>query len=228
MALPPWRPPPPRRFVVAVDLLRTWWSAPRLRAGGLAAVSLVAGALWYRADGDRAGLVRLVEEASTPAVPGQASPGRPSIDMTPLVVHVAGAVARPGLVRVSSGARVADALEAAGGPVGEADVDRLNLAARLLDGQQVMVFRLGEVARQGEVAGAPDRGTEPQSGGGTVDLNTATVAELDGLPGIGPATARAIIGYRERHGGFRSVRQLLDVGGIGERRLDELRQRVRV
>lgn len=220
MSALPSRPDPPGPFVVAVDLLRAWWSTPRVRAGALVAASLVGGLLWHlggsnRERSDRAELVRLVEESSTARAP------RPSTGSDTLVIHVAGAVARPGLVRVASGARVADALAAAGGPVPEADVDRLNLAARVLDGQRIAIVR------KGDSGGQPELGAEAEAGG-ILDLNTATISQLEGLPGIGPATAKAILDYRQRRGGFRSVRQLLDVGGIGERRLADLSELLRV
>ncbi|MGH9022792.1 MAG: helix-hairpin-helix domain-containing protein [Acidimicrobiia bacterium] len=187
----------------------------------MVAVSLVSGLVLHLGSSndersDRAELVRMVEESSTTRVP---SPITGSA--TTLVIHVAGAVARPGLVRVAAEARVADALEAAGGPAPEADVDRLNLAARVLDGQRIAVVRKGESEEEQEL------GAEAAAGG-VLDLNTATISQLEGLPGIGPATAKAILDYRRRRGGFRSLRQLLDVGGIGERRLADLSERLRV
>jgi competence protein ComEA len=143
-----------------------------------------------------------------------------------VVVHVAGAVVRPGLYRLPAGSRVADAIDLAGGPRPRADLDRLNLAARLVDGQRVAVSRRGEPPLPGSVeAAVAADGTTPT---GPVDLNTAGMAELETLPGVGPATARKILEERTRRGGFRSVRDLLGVPGIGERRFAELRSRVRV
>lgn len=142
-----------------------------------------------------------------------------------VVVHVAGAVVRPGVHRLAAGARAIDAVDAAGGALAEADLGRLNLAALVEDGQQVYVPRVGE-----ERPSAPDAGAgsvADASGGGVasqpVDLNTATVDELDELPGIGPSIAAAIASYRDEHGPFTSVDQLIDVRGIGEARLEELR-----
>jgi competence protein ComEA len=139
-----------------------------------------------------------------------------------VVVHAAGAVAAPGLYHLPSGSRVADLLAAAGGATPDADVDGVNLAAPLLDGQRHYVPRTGEVPPP--VAG--DATPSPLSGGATgapVNLNTASVAELDGLPGVGPTTAQAIIDHRSTHGPFGSVEELLDVRGIGDAKLEQLR-----
>jgi competence protein ComEA len=138
-----------------------------------------------------------------------------------LVVHAAGAVARPGVYRVQPGARVIDVVDAAGGPAPDADVNRLNLAALVADGSQVYVPRVGEAApaTSGSAAAAPS---------GPLDLNTATLDQLDELPGVGPATAKAILAERERRGRFRSVDDLLDVRGIGPAKLDALRDLVTV
>lgn len=147
-----------------------------------------------------------------------------------VVVHAAGAVARPGLYRLPAGSRVADLVDAAGGLAPGADADRINLAAPLEDGQRVYIPRAGEaIPPENPVAGGPG-----PDGGGTpsalepLDLNQATVDELDTLPGIGPTIAGAIVRYRDEHGPFRSVEQLLDVPGIGEAKLAQLRDLVRV
>ena len=142
-----------------------------------------------------------------------------------VVVHVAGAVATPGVQRLDAGSRVIDAVGAAGGLAPDADASRLNLAAELVDGQQVYVVRVGEAAPAVAAAGGPG----PSPGGGPeppIDLNTASAADLEELPGIGPATAEAIIDHREQHGPFPSVESLLDVRGIGDAKLAELRDRV--
>jgi competence protein ComEA len=149
-----------------------------------------------------------------------------------LAVHVAGAVAHPGLYRLEAGSRVADAVARAGGSLARADLDRLNLAARLVDGQKVYVARRGEPgpppsAGLGLGDGSPGDGTGPESTE-PIDLNAAGLAALDALPGIGPATARAILEERARRGGFRSTRDLLRVAGIGEGRFARLKDRVRV
>jgi competence protein ComEA len=134
-----------------------------------------------------------------------------------LVVHVVGAVRRPGLFRLKEGARVADALARAGGPTRRADLAAVNLAAPLADGQQVVVpARLppGAAATGAPVAGAK------------VSLAIATVDQLDELPGIGPITAQKIVDWRTAHGPFRSVEDLDDVPGIGPARIEQLRDLV--
>lgn len=130
-----------------------------------------------------------------------------------LVVDVAGAVRRPGLYHLAAGTRIADAVAAAGGATGKADVTLVNLAAPLADGEQVLV-----PARAGATAagGAPSP-TAP------LDLNTASVVELDALPGVGPATAQKIIDYRQAHGPFRSIDELEGVPGIGPSKLAQLK-----
>lgn len=140
-----------------------------------------------------------------------------------LVVHVAGAVQSPGVVEVPSGTRVGEALEAAGGASAEADLDALNLAAAVTDGQQVYV------PREGEAAPAPTDGGSPTgSTGAVIDLNTADLAALDTLPGIGPALAQRIVDWRSAHGPFASVDALLEVSGIGPATLERLRDLVTV
>jgi competence protein ComEA len=151
---------------------------------------------------------------------------------TALAVHVAGAVTHPGLYRLEAGSRVADAVARAGGSLARADLDRLNLAARLVDGQKVYVARRGEPGPPPPAGlalgdGSPGDGAGPESTE-PIDLNAAGLAALDSLPGIGPATARAILEERARRGGFRSTRDLLRVAGIGEGRFARLKDRVRV
>jgi competence protein ComEA len=151
-----------------------------------------------------------------------------------VVVHVAGAVARPGVVELASGSRVIDAVEAAGGGLPDADLDRLNLAAKIVDGQRVLVQRVGDPpATEGSGSatpgGAGSSGATPGSSmGGPLNLNTATLDQLDELPGIGPSLGAAIIAERDRRGGFKSVNELRDVRGIGEKRFADLRDLVTV
>ena len=139
-----------------------------------------------------------------------------------LVVHVAGAVRRPGVYELRAGARVADAVAKAGGARRRADLGAVNLAAELQDGRQVLVPLRAE---PGSAAASAGGATTP---GVPLDLNTATVEQLDELDGIGPATAQQIVAYREAHGGFGSVEELDQVPGIGETRLAALRDKVRV
>jgi competence protein ComEA len=167
-----------------------------------------------------------------------ASP-KPPAD-TPVVVSVVGLVGKPGLVTLDSGARIADALTAAGGPLDGADLLELNMARRLADGEQIVVgiaSAPGEPAIMGSSVSPglrPAATDAPSIPGGTaapegpVDLNSATLEQLDALPGIGPVTAAAIVAWRDANGRFTSVDQLGDVDGIGPARLDKLRNRVHV
>ncbi len=140
----------------------------------------------------------------------------------PIVVSVVGRVVEPGLVTLETGARVADALHAAGGPVPGADLGALNLARRLTDGEQLYV---GVPPPAGaEPAGAT--GADPSGAGGQVDLNSASLAELDTLPGVGPVTAERIVDFRERNGRFTTVDQLREIEGIGPARFATLKELV--
>jgi len=132
-----------------------------------------------------------------------------------LVVDVAGAVRRPGLHRLSRGTRIADAVAAAGGATAKADLVLVNLAAPLADGEQIVVPVRGAVgAATASGAASP---TAP------LDLNAATLEQLDGLPGVGPATAAKIIAFRQAHGPFHSVEELDAVPGIGPARIEQLK-----
>jgi competence protein ComEA len=148
------------------------------------------------------------------------------------VVHVVGAVLAPGVVRLGSEARVVDAIVAAGGLAPGADTARVNLAAPLLDGSRIVVPAVGQEVPvevpTSVAAGAGSQGAPGGAPGGVapIDLNTATVEQLDSLPGVGPATAEAILSHRESNGPFTSVEQLLDVRGIGEAKLESLRDLV--
>jgi len=132
-------------------------------------------------------------------------------------VDVVGAVRRPGLYRLHTGERVADAVARAGGPTRAAQLELLNLAALVADGEQVVVPRRGAAAAS---SAAPDGAA---SSGGPVHLNSATLEQLDELPGVGPVTAQKIVDYRTEHGGFGSVDELDAVPGIGPARLADLR-----
>jgi competence protein ComEA len=164
----------------------------------------------------------------------------PVVDQ-PVVVSVVGLVNTPGLVTLTPGARVADAVSAAGGALNGADSVGLNLARRLADGEQVVVGLApapgGPAALGSSVSGAASPGESATTGptGGPnqspdtpLDLNTATAEQLDALPGVGPVTAAAIVAWRAKNGAFSSVDQLGDVDGIGPARLDRLRALVRV
>jgi len=164
---------------------------------------------------------------TTPAAPlppppaaGAGVTGAPS---SRVVVDVVGAVRRPGLYRLEQGSRIADAVARAGGAVGKADLAQVNLAAPLADGEQVVIPKRGAAvaaASGGGSAAAPGAPSAP------VQLSTATLEQLDSLPGVGPVTAQKILDYREKHGAFSSVDELDAVPGIGPKRLDQLRELV--
>ena len=160
--------------------------------------------------------------APLPGAPAEVPSGAPAGEV---VVAVAGKVQRPGLVRLPAGSRVDDAVRAAGGPLPGADVGLLNLARKLVDGEQVLVG-------VDPPPGAPQPGAPPAAGAapaaGPLDLNAATVADLDALPGIGPVLAQRIVDWRTEHGRFASVEQLREVTGIGESKYADLEGRVRV
>jgi competence protein ComEA len=134
-----------------------------------------------------------------------------------LTVDIVGAVRRPGLYRLPRGARVADALARAGGPTRAAQLELVNLAAPIADGEQVVFPRRGAAAPAGVAAGSSGAAAGP------VHLNTATVDQLDALPGIGPVTAQKILDYRQQHGAFSSVDELDAVSGIGPAKLAQLK-----
>ena len=199
-----------------MDSLRTRFAAatagrplPLFLAAAVAAVVLVVAVLL--AAGQASGST--AEAPAVRVVPTTAAP-------TPVLVHVSGAVRHPGLVALPAGSRIVDALTAAGGPTGAADQSGVNLAARVADGQQVVVPKRGVAppAAASGPAGAP--------GSTTVSLGSATAEQLETLPRIGPALAARIIAYRDAHGGFSSVDQLSEVGGIGPKTLAGLRDLV--
>jgi competence protein ComEA len=140
-----------------------------------------------------------------------------------VVVDVVGAVRRPGLYRLTQGTRIADAVARAGGATDKADLAQVNLAAPLADGEQVVVPRRGV---PGAVVGGGGGGPGAGASTGPVHLSTATLDQLDSLPGIGPVTAQKILDYRSKHGAFSSVDELDAVPGIGPSRMDQLRDLV--
>lgn len=146
-----------------------------------------------------------------------------------LAVHVAGAVNMPGVYRFKKGARVIEAVERAV-PLPEADLDSLNLAQPLVDGAKIYVPRKGEAPLSSGMSAGEGQGSAPPfSQGSKVNINTASAEELDDvLPGIGPTLAQRIVEYREKHGPFRSVEDLKNVSGIGERRFEQIKDLVTI
>lgn len=230
----PDRPPPSRPFGEVVQAWITWFGLSRLIVTAMAVLGVGAGGYW---------LLRAPPPAiesslpyaqpvlsSTSVAAGAGSPTtRPASSESPsahgpIVVYVAGSVVSPGVYRLDADARVQQAVAAAGGAAADADLDAMNLAAPLRDGDRVYVPHAG-------VAVPPVIGVTGAGGGANIDvapsgpisLNAASAAELDILPGVGPSTAAAIVAYREQHGPFASVDDLLNVRGIGAAKLDAIR-----
>lgn len=171
----------------------------QMTAAAVAVVMLVGGAIWFGLGPDPqppTGPVVTLETQFTAMV----------------TIHVSGAVLHPGVVVVEAGGRVADALAAAGGATRDADLSRINLAATIRDGDLITV---PDFAAPGEVSERPDVGG--------IDINRSTAGQLEGLPGVGPVLAERIVGYRDDHGLFAQIEDLLDVPGIGEAKLAGMR-----
>lgn len=166
-------------------------------------------------------VVERAEQEGAPSVEGE---GATAEEARTVVVHVGGAVADPGVRELAEGSRVQDAVDAAGGFAEGAASDALNLARVLTDGEQVVVPTLEEVAgAQGADAGAADAGTSSGSAaGGKVNINRASAAELDALPGVGPSTAEKIVADREANGPFATTEDLKRVSGIGDKKYENL------
>lgn len=223
----PDRPLPPRS---PTERLRAWlrWVGPgRLLGSAVVVLAVLAAGYWLVRPPAATTESKLPYAAPHPTtmMTVTGSSGAPS-EATVVVVHVAGAVAHPDVYDLPEGSRVIDAVRAAGGMAADANPDVVNLAALLADGQRVYVPRVGEAVPV--VAG--DVGTVSAAGvaTGPVNINTATAAELDTLPGVGPATAAAIIAHREQHGPFATVDDLGDVRGIGPAKLEAIRGLVTV
>lgn len=236
-----WVPPPEPETVAPapeadpleedLSVARSWSSRPpgphvaaryRLDPGRRGAIALVLCALLGAAVAGAGALRNRPQEVPVPVVetagvplPGASAPPARGAEV---VVAVSGKVRRPGLVRLPAGSRVDDAVRAAGGAVGGADLGILNLARRLVDGEQVLV---GVGPPPGAAPGAA-------AAGGLLDLNTASASDLDALPGIGPVLAQRIVDWRTEHGRFASVDQLREVTGIGESKYADLESKVTV
>lgn len=216
-----------------------WRREPRLITAALALIALAAGAWWVRlsvsapsATGAKSGAHTDTNTGSTSAP--DARPASPTTTSAVLVVDVVGAVHRAGVVSLPGTARVVDALTAAGGALPNADLERINLAAHLVDGMRIEVPRrgfptdaAGPTGNSGGGTGGAGTGEAP-SPSAPLDLNTATQAQLEALPGIGPSLAQAIIQERDREGGFHTVDDLRRVRGIGDVRFAQLRPLVTV
>lgn len=244
----PADPAPPGPHDGVVPWWRRWSLTPRaavVLAGAVVAVAVVVvavGALGERPGGGSAGGVTVTRAPSVAAAGGAGDepgasgatvpPGSSSSPSGTVTVHVLGAVAHAGVVVVPTGTRVDGVLDRAGGASPDADLVRLNLARPVADGERLYVPRVGEdevpAVLDPSGAGAVAGGAPSSSDDAVVDLNTADQAALETLPGIGPALAARILAWRDEHGRFTAVEDLLDVSGIGDGRFAELRERVRV
>jgi competence protein ComEA len=240
------RPRPPTSASERLVAWVVWFGATRLVLSGLAVAAVGIGGFWLvRTPNPAAEATLPVVDSSSPAVtlptpdvapmaptgPADAMAGSTSSLPPTVFVHVAGEVALPGVYRVDGGGRVHDAIERAGGATTNADLDALNLAQPLADGQRLYVPRIGAVdPAEIPVLSPAGPAAEPTSTTlpGPIDVNRATAAELEALPGVGPATASAIVDDRERNGPFATVDDLDRVPGIGPAKLDALRDLVTV
>lgn len=199
--------------------------APRFTRGAVVATAVVlAVAVWRFWPASPVPEATFQEGSPLEATSSQTASGGASAEV---VVHVAGAVAHPGVYRLPAGSRVVDAIAAAGGALGSAASDAVNLARVLTDGEQVYLPLSGEVP---PIAGGASAGAVGQTAasGVPLDLNRASAADLVALPGIGPATAEKIVAEREKNGPFATVEDLLRVPGIGEKKLEALKEYVTV
>jgi len=182
--------------------------------------TLLGAGLWYMRSLPRPVDIAAPADAVSPVVSPISGPtGSSSASAAPIIVDVAGWVRRPGVYEFTSGDRVIDAIDRAGGPRTSADLTALNLAAPLMDGTQIVVTKVGSTT--GGATGSSD--TEPSGGGTLININSAGETELEDLPGVGPVTAAAIIDYRTQNGPFATVDDLIDVTGIGPSTLEQIR-----
>lgn len=240
--LPP-RPEPPRRLSETVQAWLAWFGPARLIVSAVSVAVVAVGVVWLvraPAPTTEAGLPfsPTVADSAQQGSPAAATlPPPPTVVATtvptgPAFVHVAGAVAQPGVYEMGADARVHTAIAAAGGASPTADLDGLNLAASIADGQRIYVPQHGEV----DPASVPSGPISSSSAGddhtgdpdAAIDLNAATASQLEALPGIGPATAAAIVDDRDRHGPFAAVSDLERVPGIGPAKLAAIADRVTV
>ena len=237
------RPSPRGSRAEQIRAWSNWFGLRRLIGSAIAMVIVCAGAYWLvrtPPPPTEALLPRAATTTSAPSIPTATDlVSIPPVVSPPVatsppiaVVHVAGAVVSSGVYRVDAGARVDEAIRLAGGPTPDADIDVMNLAAIVVDGSRIYVPRVGEpippevVPTGSSPAGSSGAGPTSSAGPQVVDVNNATIDALDELPGVGPATAAAIVAERERNGPFVGVDDLDRVPGIGPAKLDALRDLV--
>jgi competence protein ComEA len=175
----------------------------------------------------------LAPVASAPAAASPGAPASPAASMAPdLIVYVCGAVHSPGVVRLPPGGRVGDAVALAGGAIGKAELSAVNLAALVTDGQQIMVPERGAAPVTTSVGGDATAAAPGASGvapsGGLININSASVTELDALDGVGPSTAQKIVDYRTSSGGFKTIEEMMNVPGIGEAKFAAMKDSITV
>ncbi|WP_379883057.1 helix-hairpin-helix domain-containing protein [Laceyella putida] len=206
-----------------------WGWTPREKwlALALGGVLLVGGTVWLFGQEDRpeeAGWMEYQAQANAPSekTPATEVDKQPEIDKQEVIIDVKGAVHKPGIYHFAGEARVYEALKRAGGAREEADLSKVNLAEPLRDGMVLYIPKQGE-----EPASFPGGGVAAsETSGGKINVNTATAEELDQLNGIGPSKAEAIVRYREEHGPFRSVEEIAQVPGIGEKTVEKFREQI--
>jgi len=189
--------------------------------GAVGVALLLLGARWIRAADSSSASGEVSYSSGSESSSGSGSFAVDAQGGEDVVVHVAGAVAKAGVYRLPAGSRVNDAVQRAGGATARAEVESINLAARLGDGQQVVVPQ--KVAGGDPTSAAAGTATEPS---GPISLGTASLEELDTIEGIGPVTAQKIVGFRDQHGGVSSIDQLDQIDGIGPATMDALRARL--
>ena len=223
---PPDRPAPARSLVERVHDWVRWVGGARLVASAVAALTVVVGGYWLVKPPAATTESKLPFAGSTtsndPANSATASTTTSALQLA--VVHIAGAVNAPGVYQLVAGSRVIDAVQAAGGLSVEANPDAVNLAAVVTDGQRVYVPAVGEPISPTVADEGVDSALEPWP----ININSASSDRLEDLPGVGPATAAAIIAHRDQQGPFASVDQLADVRGIGPAKLEAIRALVTV
>ncbi|MGE5653717.1 MAG: helix-hairpin-helix domain-containing protein [Bacillota bacterium] len=188
-------------------------------AAALGLLLIGTGVVWWRAQANTP-VVIASTQGSEGQLPGSGVP-QPPTKLEQVIIHMSGAVRQPGLYSLPSGARLNDAVQAAGGPLAEADLDAVNLAAPLVDGQKYLIPVKGQ---QMTVTPAGS----PSSGSGKININTADSKTLELLPGVGEVRAKAIIEYRQKNGPFRSIEDLKKISGIGDKTFEQMREQVTI